>query len=150
MIELDRQQLEGSAEEVRDARDWPELDRLDAIHDLEHARVEAVEAPEPEALPVDLDLTSAAVMGRRVRLPGDAIRTLGLGELAHVSRIVELPLDSLSSALRSPRGPEVALAIAYVLALRLEPGATWEDAQRWTLEVVAPTEGNPTRPRPSS
>lgn len=129
--------------------DWPELDRSDWIEDAASVPPEAVAAPEPEPVLPDLDLTRAAVMGRRVRISGDAVRTLGIGELAHVARLTGVPIGGLARAMESEH-LEVALAVAFVLALRLEPDASWDDAQRWTLEVVAPSPADPTPRRPSS
>lgn len=96
----------------------------------------------------DLDLGAAATPARRIRLPGDAIGTLGIGELLEVARLAGVPYDRLGGMLRE-RGPEavmVAVALAYVLARRLEPDVTWEDAQRWRIEVVP---ADPTTPDPT-
>jgi hypothetical protein len=140
--------------DVQGVRDWPELDHdpildaVDAITDREAvAPFRDAVALAPAAPEADLDLSRAAVLGRRVRLPADAAKMLGLGELAEVCRLSEVPMGNLAEALRGGRGPYVAVALALVLARRLEPDATWEDAQRWTVEVVAPTGPDPTMPR---
>ena len=90
---------------------------------------------EPEVL----DLTQAAP-ARHVRLSETSIGALGIGELLEVARLTGHPYDQLAGILRK-RGGDAALAavaLAYVLARRVEPEATWEEAQRWIVEIVPP------------
>lgn len=101
----------------------------------------------------DLDLTAAAVPARRVRLPAGAIQTLGFGELLEVGRLTGHPYAELSRVLRAEdtgAAALIAVALAFVLARRLEPGVTWDEAQRWIVEVIPqdpPTPDTMTGPR---
>jgi len=65
--------------------------------------------------------------------------SLGFGELLEVSRLTGHAYDQLSEVLRGsdPGGAAyIAVALAFVLARRLEPGVTWAEAQRWVVEVI--------------
>lgn len=100
----------------------------------------------------DLDLGAAAGPPRRIRLPADAITTLGIGELLEVARLVGKPYTELGDALRGGGNAAIltAVALAYVLARRLEPDVTWEAAQTWRIELVGdvdPTGPDATMPR---
>ena len=100
----------------------------------------------------DLDLGAASAPPRRIRLPADAITTLGIGELLEVARQVGRPYTELGDTLRGGGNDAIltAVAIAYVLARRLEPDVTWEAAQTWRIELVGdvdPTVPGPTMPQ---
>lgn len=138
---------------------WPELERAEALAELEalaavrRGSLEGAQHPEPQEPPGPrvLDLSAATELGRTVKLPAAAIRSLGVGELALVASRCGVPIDGLAPLLRDPeRGPTMLLAMAWALARRLEPDVTWEEAQAWRVEVVASAEPDPTRPRPDS
>jgi hypothetical protein len=124
------------------------LERVERLDDLErNGTPHAVAAPEPAPIPEDLtptlDLTGAAAYGRRVRITTEGIRSLGIGELARVASLTGVGIAELRARSAAPGGELVVVAMAYVLALRLEPDATWDDAQRWRIEVVAPAAADP-------
>ena len=123
---------------VEDRAEWPRLPPV------------VPGAAEPTTTPSGgdvLDLT-APPTGRVVRLSTDAIRGLGLGELALVARTTGVPIGGLQAAMREPGGEAVVVAMAWALARRVEPLVTWEEAQAWRVEVVAPTGPDPTMTRP--
>ena len=128
-------------------RHLPAAERADRIDALEHT-AHAIATPVPE-LAEDtssvLDLSRAVGFGRRVLLPPEAIRSLGIGELARVAELVGVPaIADLDKRMRGPGRDMVLVAMAYLLALRLEPEATWEDAQRWRVEAGTTTPDPPT------
>lgn len=99
-----------------------------------------------------LDLGAAMAPPRRIRLPGDTIATLGIGELLEVARLVGRPYNELGGVLRGADASEaalVALALAFVLTKRLEPDVTWADAQRWRIEIP-PSAADPSSPGPTT
>jgi hypothetical protein len=134
---------------MSDTDTWPrleDLERTDRIDDLEHtAHAIATAAPElPEDPTPVLDLARTAVLGRRVLLPPEAIRSLGIGELARVAELAGVAsIAALNDRMRGPGREMVLVAMAYMLALRLEPDATWEDAQRWRVEAGTATPDPP-------
>lgn len=109
--------------------------------------------PEPdEAAPLVLVASNPA---RRVVLPISLISAdkLGVGELLDMADALETDLDGLAAMMRA-RGKyqgRIVVAFAWILARRVEPAATWDEAQRWRIEVHGEPEktSKPRKPRRS-
>lgn len=120
-------------------------------------RTRRIEAPPPE-VPESPPAAQAAGItrlkvtpARRFVLPLEAvnIENLGVGELLSAAEVLNTDLEGVADLMRS-RGVARAkflVALAWVIARRTEPEVTWDEAQRWRIEVEVgdpdPTAGAP-------
>lgn len=91
----------------------------------------------------DLGAIIASTHRRTLRLPLDAINrdTLSPFELAAVGRAIGLTPQELQAEFeRRETGGwaavELAQGIAWAIARRVEPSLTWEEAQRFALDIT--------------
>jgi hypothetical protein len=87
---------------------------------------------------------------RVLRIPADAIRedSLTLYELVMIGRALGVSPETLSVSVQKRDGwaaVELAQAFAWIIARRVEPGLTWEEARTFGLDIVQ-TPADPTRP----
>jgi hypothetical protein len=87
-----------------------------------------------------------------VVLPVEAIEAnnLGIGELMDLAEALGTDLEGLGAMMRD-RGainrPRVVVGYAWVLARRQDRSISWDEAQRWRVEVVGkPDPGGAKRP----
>lgn len=108
---------------------------------------------EPAGSPPPLVLVPSGP-ARRIVLPVEAINaeSLGIGELLDMADVLETDLGGLSALMRmrgSIAQSKIVVAFAWILARRLEPGVTWNEAQRWRIEVEGkPPTQSPKEPTP--
>ena len=78
---------------------------------------------------------------RTLRIPAAAIRedSLTYIELASIGRALDMTPDQLLELVRTKDGwlaVELAQAFAWAILRRVEPAVTWEEAQRYRLDIV--------------
>jgi len=78
---------------------------------------------------------------RTVVLPVAAIEAdnLGVGELLDVAEVMGTDLPGVAAMMASKGLTQARILVAYawILARRNDPSVTWQDAQRWRIEVPA-------------
>lgn len=94
--------------------------------------------PAPELEPLDLSaILEAAPPKRRAIIDVATLRLdrFGIGELLELTDAVGVDPDKLGAELRSSKGGRVVVALAWLIARRVEPGLTLADVERWDIEV---------------
>lgn len=121
-------------------------------------RIRRVAPPSPEVEaaaqatgPTRLEVGAPA---RQFILPLEAlnIEHLGVGELLTAAEVLNTDLEGVAALMRS-RGVARArflVALAWVIARRAEPELTWDEAQRWRIEVEVEARPDPTAGAPPS
>lgn len=110
-----------------------------------------------DSTPIEpLDLSAILDAGGEPRRAVIDVATLnltrfGIGELLELTDVIGVEPDKLGDALRGPRKARVVVALAWLIARRVEPALTLADVERWDIEVRGTPPARPTadhrRPR---
>jgi hypothetical protein len=112
----------------------------------------APQAPEPELEPLDLAAILEEGPPRRTAILDMQrldLNALGVGEILELSRAAGVDPEELGGVMRKGNAAakgRLAIALAWVIARRREPGLELEDVERWAIEVRGAPPAGPTRP----
>lgn len=117
------------------------------------ARVPTKRKPAAPTAPAPLILEAGAP-AQVVMLPVEAIEAnnLGIGELLDLAEVMGTDLPGVAALMASKGVSQARIVVGYawILARRRDPSVTWEEAQRWRIEVSNARAPDPNGAKPQS